>query len=122
VADNGTATEIQRRLEEIRGPDEPANRELLVRIVDAFLIGTPAHEQRLADAVTAHDADAVRQEAHSLKGAAGNVGASELTDRCLGLEELGRSGELEAAGAALDGVRVELDQVRAILRDIVTTL
>jgi HPt (histidine-containing phosphotransfer) domain-containing protein len=70
--------------------------------------------------VTAADAIAMRDQAHSFKGAAANIGATGIADICQRLESLGQTGQLDP-GAADDLLRLYLEvgdvdtRLRAIL-------
>ena len=62
-----------------------------------FLGSLPKHLQILNEAEKKGDVKLIEREAHSIKGAAGNLGANDLADSALKLEILGRNGELENA-------------------------
>ena len=70
-----------------------------------FLRYIPKQLQILNEAVKIGDAKLVEREAHTIQGAAGNLGAKNLADSALKLELLGRNGSLENA----DKLIVELE-------------
>jgi CheY-like chemotaxis protein len=78
-----------------------------------FVVSATGLLGTLREAVATHDADTVRDVAHTLKGSAGNLGAVCLTDACRELE-LAVSSESEVVGAA-DRVHAEFAQVEAWL-------
>lgn len=90
--------------------------EFEAELMAAFLADTGAAIERLATALAAGDLPAGRREAHSIRGAAANVGALPLSAEAGRLEALLAGGESEGAGAVLDRVRGELTRVGATRR------
>lgn len=81
-------------------------------LLEAYLVDS---SQRFADAVSAWhrgDMDALRRNAHSLKGSSSNVGAVDLAEFCCTLEHLARDERVDEVPLALAQVRAELDEVR----------
>ena len=115
--DAGTSTEasILYRLEELR---EHANAGLVSRLVASFLIRAPGYLSALTDALERGNADAFAHAAHSLNGAAGNLGASAMGILCDELEVLGRDEQLQSAPPPLDRLHVEYAAVRAVLEEV----
>jgi signal transduction histidine kinase/CheY-like chemotaxis protein len=107
---------ITRRLEELRGADTDPERALVDRLVMSFSARVPDYLGTVADAVTAGDAAALEERAHSLKGAATNIGAVHLAGICQRLEDLGRTGTLDPS--AVD----DLHRLRAEVGNVVTQL
>jgi len=99
------------RLREISAGDEAFEREL----IEEFLNGSAAILDRLEAAVAAGDANAVRLEAHSLKGSSRDLGALALGDACDRLETLGRGADLSNAPPMVASVRQAFERVRVIL-------
>jgi two-component system sensor histidine kinase/response regulator len=110
---------VARRLEELRGDHTEPERALVNRLVVSFLTRAPSYLSTLIDAVTTADAAAVENQAHSLKGAAGNIGAAGIVEICERLEILGRAGNLDASAAVdLDRLQTEIKTVDTRLRMI----
>jgi HPt (histidine-containing phosphotransfer) domain-containing protein len=74
---------------------------------------------RLAEAVRRGDATATEQDAHALKGSAGNLGAARLAGLAGDLESLGRHGELAGAAEVLRAMTDEFGHVRRELAALV---
>jgi HPt (histidine-containing phosphotransfer) domain-containing protein len=75
--------------------------ESLVReVLSMFLEDTPRQMESLTHALQVGDAADVRRLAHTVKGAAGNVGAQVVQAAALRLEHASESGDMEEAGAA----------------------
>ena len=76
------------------------------RLVDLFLAHAPESVHALRQAATAGDVDALRSEAHRLKGSCLNLGADDLRKLCAAIEQAAIAGDLSAVSdevEALDG-------------------
>jgi two-component system sensor histidine kinase/response regulator len=85
--------------------------EFFAGILREFLGHLPRQLENLARAIEKTDHKIVETEAHSLKGAAGNLGAKRLSEFCYDLERMGRKSDLSCAAESLENVRVELKRV-----------
>merc|ERR1712000_389557 len=54
------------------------NQNLLDRVTDLYLSSTPCLLDKLKQSVTQNDLSAAQSEAHTLKGASGNIGAEQM--------------------------------------------
>ncbi len=66
-------------------------------------------------AYSAHDADKLRLAAHTIKGSAAVFSASRVADAALVLEQMGRSGSLDAAQVAIEELAVEIELLGRVL-------
>jgi HPt (histidine-containing phosphotransfer) domain-containing protein len=82
------------RLQELRRLGGGDDDDVYVMLADLLLRELPEGIATMRGAVSRQDAVAVAREAHRLRGAAGNVGATALTALFLELEDLGRSGQI----------------------------
>jgi two-component system sensor histidine kinase/response regulator len=98
--------DAERLLERVGG-----DRRALARIVRIFRADSPAQLGRIAAALAAGDAAALREAAHALKGALANLAATRAAQAALRLEKMGEAGRLERAAAALSELERELGQV-----------
>ena len=96
------------------------DEELARRIVDGFLADIPRQMAALAEAIGRSDPSAARLYAHSIKGAAANVGGHGMREVAGRLEQLGSAGDLAAAAAVLpeleasfEGTRLAMERFRA---------
>jgi len=103
-------------LSHLIGMDEAADFGLLEEVVDLLSRDTPPRLAQMRQAVAAGDAPALRQAAHALKGSAATVGATAMAAISAQLEELGRTGQMDGAGALLDELSDEVPLVIAALR------
>ena len=91
------------------------NEDLAQRIIRGFVEDMPRQIALLAQAVNNRDADAVRLVAHSIKGAAANVGGLEVREIAWKLEQTGRAGDLAAAAATLPELSARFESLRPIM-------
>ncbi|MEU1572624.1 response regulator [Streptomyces collinus] len=109
---------IEQRLDELRGSGSPAEHELVDRLVDHFLVRAPEMTSALFHALDRHDSQEIADQAHSLRGAAGNIGAVGLAARCQELEEHARSGEPTSLAEAAPRLQDELDRTCRTLETV----
>jgi two-component system sensor histidine kinase/response regulator len=79
-------------------------------MIGEFLDYAPKQLEILAEAIKTGDAKVVEREAHSLKGASGNLGAKPIADLALQLEILGRTGDLAGAKEIIHNLRTEFER------------
>ena len=91
------------------------NEDLAQRIIRGFVEDMPRQIALLAQAVNNLDAQAVRLVAHSIKGAADNVGGLEMREIAWKLELTGRTGDLTTAAAALPELSASFESARPIM-------
>ncbi len=106
--------------------DTPLDHDTLARLrealgeaigeaIEPFLEDTPATLARLERALADGDAESMRQHAHALRGAAGNLGATRLATLARRIEELGAADRFETATAELPALRQAFDVAAAAL-------
>jgi PAS domain S-box-containing protein len=113
-------------VEEVRerqpDPGIPVDKENVLRRLDGdmdmfkelmteFLSYVPEHVGNLEKAVGKADVKWVIREAHTIKGAAGNLGANNLAEFALRLEQLGRTGNLDRGENLIADLKNELKRV-----------
>jgi HPt (histidine-containing phosphotransfer) domain-containing protein len=89
--------------------------EFLRELMDTYFQDAP---QLLADmraALAAGNAADFRRAAHSLKSNSANFGARHLAALCKELEDKGKAGVLDGAGAKIELIQAEYAQVKAAL-------
>jgi HPt (histidine-containing phosphotransfer) domain-containing protein len=107
----------------VRGDDAVWNRgELLNRllgdeemagdIVSSFLDDLPREFRSLAAALTSGDIPTVTLRAHSVKGAAGSIGAEALRSVAFDMEMAARSGDLAEAASFMKSLEREFERVK----------
>jgi HPt (histidine-containing phosphotransfer) domain-containing protein len=101
---------VAERLDDLAGDGTPAELELVRTIACSFLDRVPDLLSGLDDALARADGETGHLVAHSLKGAAANLGAERLAAACEQLEQLveqARYQEAIAVRASLDAVLTE---------------
>jgi PAS domain S-box-containing protein len=91
--------------------DEEIAREVAVIFVES----SQELMHALGEAVSGGDAEAVRMHAHSIKGSAGNIGATALQHVAADMELAGRNGAMEEARRLLPTMRANLEEVNGVL-------
>lgn len=104
-------------LDQFRKRERKDRKNILARIINAYLEQSSEHVEQLLDAARNGDASGVQFAAHTLKSSSASVGATRFADLCKDLEERGRSktiGDIETQLEVLQAmylkVRNALDQ------------
>jgi PAS domain S-box-containing protein len=107
---------------ELRSLEEPGGPDIFGELVQLYLDDLPDRLEGIRTSLEARDADALRREAHRLKGSSQQMGAARLSALCLELENLGRNNRVEDGMPLVVSVEREAIQVRqALLREKTTT-
>ncbi len=113
----GTTTDeledvVRRRLADVAGVEEEAERALTARLLRTFVAGAPIGMAAVERAVATEDGVALEAAAHRLAGGAATLGADALATAFRTLEERARAGE----APDLDAVRRTAAQVERTCR------
>jgi CheY-like chemotaxis protein len=95
------------------------DEELLLELVGMFLDQYPALMAEIGEAISAGEEAQLRRVAHTLKGSAQVIGGHLVAAAALQLEQLGRDGQLEAAGAALRELELRAAELEQALLNVV---
>lgn len=93
--------------------------ELMEELVELFLTDAPGLIEEIRRSVGEGDAAALRQSAHTLKGAVSNFHGQATVEAAFRLEIMGRDGDLGEAERALERLVDEFDQLKAELEKVV---
>jgi CheY-like chemotaxis protein len=102
-------------LESLRQMGAMTGTNVVLDLLTLFRSEAPPLVEKLKTAVAAADAEQLKAAAHSLKGAAANLGAKALAAVCLELEKLGRAATVQGAAERLPDVEKQLELVCAAL-------
>ncbi|MHC4581810.1 MAG: response regulator [Planctomycetota bacterium] len=91
------------------------DEELIKEIIPVYLNDNKARFDKLAKAIEASDAEAIKLHAHAIKGAGRNFGATRMYDIAHRLECAGRENEVEAAAPLFEMLNAEFAQVASFL-------
>jgi HPt (histidine-containing phosphotransfer) domain-containing protein len=100
------------RIQETAGGD----REFEDELFNLFLSDCDDRIEKLEAAVKARDSEASCREAHSLKGAGGNIGTTQFQDVALRLEKTDPAVDAEKAETLLKELKEELERVRGFIQ------
>ncbi|HWS32917.1 MAG TPA: Hpt domain-containing protein [Actinoplanes sp.] len=91
--DEARVAGVRARLTDLVEADpSPAELALVARLLNSFAAKAPASADLLVQLLRQGDAGPVREQAHSLKGSAANIGAMDLAALCAGVEDQARAG------------------------------
>lgn len=103
------------QLERIREISD-GDTEFETEIVNLFIDDQRERMQDVRAALNSGDAEALKKQAHAMKGASANIGANTLHQIASQLEKLGAEGQLEQAGHVFDQLQTESERVCECLR------
>ena len=114
------SAEVQTVIDEAQlgGLAEAAGVDGVRMILDAFWQSTEELSVELLAALEHHDRADIARIGHTLKGAAANIGAAQMSDRARLIEIAGKDGTLEAARDELNAFRTDIANTREAIEDI----
>ena len=118
----GREGDLRRRLAELGEPGCTEDDVMLAGLLRSFRERAPTMLHGLQEAARTSDTTRVEQLAHSLKGAALNVGADSLGAICQRVETSGRVASSAGLGQALQAAEAELDLLEPVLESLVAEL
>ncbi len=101
-----------KELAENLGLEEDEYKELIELFIDT---GT-ADFQTIQSAMGAKDAEQVKRSAHTIKGAAGNLGLLEVSETAKIIEEKAHNNQLEQVEQAVQTLKTQFDAIEAFAR------
>jgi len=110
----GVAAVDERIIQELR----EEGGDLLADLVGMFVEEVPGQLTKLEAALRKGDTGATRLTAHTLKGTAGNFGASQMQTLASAIEMKARDGALDGALAIFVQLRTECARVREALEAV----
>jgi signal transduction histidine kinase/HPt (histidine-containing phosphotransfer) domain-containing protein len=102
-------------LAELREYQNPGDPDFVTELIGVFTEDLAARLVQINAGLQAGDANRVRQAAHALKGASGELGAQRMREICSRLELSAAAGSIATAPALLRELEDEAIQVRAAL-------
>jgi HPt (histidine-containing phosphotransfer) domain-containing protein len=98
----------------LRQLQQPGKPDVVARIIGRFLEETDERVLALRSATESRDSDALEHAAHALKGIAGTVGANEILQLAVSLEQIGRDGRTEGAADLVADLELAVRRARPI--------
>lgn len=90
--------------------------DFLSELVDAYLDSSPGLFASMHQAVAAGEAPALQRAAHSLKSGSASFGALAFAAQCKEVEDMGRTGALDAAAERVAALEAAYADVMAALQ------
>jgi HPt (histidine-containing phosphotransfer) domain-containing protein len=94
------------------------DREILVEIIEVYLEDLEHMMGEVRKSLDAGDSPGVELHAHSLKGAAANVGGQRVRAVAQGMERAGKAGNIDEARALLPALEAESERFAEHLRGL----
>lgn len=88
------------------------DKELLLELLDIFQEDFVVKRQALESAVKAADVAKIKEVAHSLKGASGNISAKDMHANFLKMEAAVKANDLGQLGPILKDVDAQFEQIK----------
>ena len=92
------------------------DKEFLEELIAIFIKDTPKHFTLLKAAYENSNLEEIRQIAHTIKGSAGNFGASSLQKIALSLEQAAQEDNLSRVAHFIDAVEIEFEILKEEIR------
>ena len=89
------------------------DKELLLELFDIFQDDFKKKRQALGEAIAAKDIAKIKEIAHSIKGASGNISAKSMHAACLQLEQLAKSNTTDGMDDLVKTVDAQFVEVQA---------
>ena len=87
------------------------DRDFLFEMLEEFTSKGPEWLKSIETLLQKCDGETLAQEAHTLKGAAANLGAERMAEFAVRLEEMGRSGDLSDGARVIDELEHEFESI-----------
>ena len=100
-----------KELAENLGLEEDEYREL----IELFIETGTADFHKIESGLASSDADQVMRSAHTIKGAAGNLGLADVSDVAKTIEENASNNQLEGLDQAVSTLRTQFEAITAFV-------
>jgi HPt (histidine-containing phosphotransfer) domain-containing protein len=94
------------------------NKKLYVKLLRHVATDVPSTKEKLSAAIAKEDALAVREIAHSLKGASANLSLTEITAAAEHLEAAAKAGDIAAIVAHIPALEDALQRYVAVVETL----
>ncbi len=89
------------------------DKELLLELLDIYIEDFVNKRKDLGEAVSASDFTKIKEVAHSMKGASGNISAKRMYDSCLKLEQLARANSTDGMVDLTKTIDGQFEEIKA---------
>jgi len=98
------------------------DKELFLELLDIFQGDYEEKRPGLMESVKSNNADQIRDVAHSIKGAAGNISAKQIQSCCAEIELLAEKNELDNIQQKIDGLQGAYEKLKVEISEIKETM
>ncbi|EKD99097.1 MAG: hypothetical protein ACD_23C00130G0002 [uncultured bacterium] len=105
-------------LDKVRTITPEHGEKLVCRLIDAYLRSAPPYLEKLAQALSDADGEALARIAHTFKSSSLNVGAENLGELFREIEKHGKDGNVDRCRTYVEAVYIEFERVRCALAAI----
>jgi HPt (histidine-containing phosphotransfer) domain-containing protein len=105
-------------LRQLQAPGKP---DAVARIVGRFLEESEERVATLRAAIAGDEALSLERSAHALKGIAGTVGANEMLELAVRLEQIGREGHTRGAAELVNELGSAFTRARPVFQRLMDT-
>ena len=92
-----------------------------IELIGLFIDTGHGDLEKLSAAIQSGDSEKAMHSAHSIKGAAGNLGLMAFFEKAAELENMARNGVLEGASESLLALKNDLLEIEALLNSRTTS-
>ncbi len=95
------------------------DQEIFQEIMEVFVEDVPNQIDTLKRALAEKDIGLLEKQAHTLKGASGNVGAMAIQDLAQKMEHIGKKGdlsEMDRLDISIQTIEQEFEQIKQIIQ------
>lgn len=89
------------------------DKELLLELLDIYIEDFVSKRTALGEAITSKDLTKIKEVAHSMKGASGNISAKRMYESCLKLEQLARANDTNGLEDLAKTVDSQFEEIKA---------
>ena len=94
------------------------DRELLMELLDIFQNDYIIKRKLFGEYLAAQDAEQLRDVAHSLKGASGNISATQMFATCMKIEKMADDNILEGLGELFQTLDKQFEDLQACIAEL----
>jgi HPt (histidine-containing phosphotransfer) domain-containing protein len=92
--------------------------DFIQELVEAYIEDSPQLFTHMRSSLMNEDPEGFRRSAHSLKTSSASLGALDFSEHARELEMLGKNNNLSGAGARIDALEVEYQEVEKALKEL----
>jgi HPt (histidine-containing phosphotransfer) domain-containing protein len=84
-------------------------------LIDLFIDTGAADFKKIQDGLTGNDSDMVMRSAHTIKGAAGNLGLMDVSETARIIEEKATENQLDSLGEAMQTLKAQFEAIESFV-------